>query len=87
MCDHFTFEGMKRKSGAIAGPCEWVINIIFYYDIVTQVEPRRQALRDATSTFEQAETRLCEVKVLGAGLEAKLAKLVADLNKAMKKMR
>ena len=50
MGDDFTFEGMKKKSGAAVRVCEWVINIILYYDVVTQVEPKKQALRDATST-------------------------------------
>ena len=63
-CEHFTFEGMKKKSGDAVGLRKWVINIILYYDVVTQVEPKRQALRVATSTFEQVETRLSEVKVL-----------------------
>ena len=85
MCDHFTFEGMKKKSGAAAGLCEWVINIILYYDVVAQVEEKKQALRDETSTLEQATTRLSEVKALVADLEAKLTELVAEFDKAMKK--
>ena len=87
MGDDFTFEGMKKKSGAAVGVCEWVINIILYYDVVTQVEPKKQALRDETSTLEQATTRLSEVKALVADLEAKLAELVAEFDKAMEKKR
>ena len=85
MGDDFTFEGMKKKSGAVVGVCEWVINIILYYDVVTQVEPKKQALRDETSPLEQATTRLSEVKALVAALEAKLAELVAESDKAMGK--
>ena len=85
MGDDFTFEGMKKKSGAVVGVCEWVINIILYYDVVTQVEPKKQALRDETSTSEQATTRLSEVKALVADLEAKLTGFVAEFDKAMKK--
>lgn len=44
----------------------WIINIIMYYDVVVQVEPKRNALREATETLNAANTKLAEVKV-GSG--------------------
>jgi len=83
MGEDFSFEGMKKKSGACAGLCEWVINIIMYYDVVTQIEPKRIALREALATLEAAETKLAEVNALVAVLDAKLAKLVSEFDAAM----
>jgi len=54
-----------------------------YYDVVTQIEPKRAALREATATLEGAETKLAEVNALVKDLEDKLAKLMADFDAAM----
>merc|ERR1719382_317575 len=66
MGETFSFEGMAKKSGACAGLCVFIINIIMYYDVVIQVEPKRQALREATETLNKANARLAEVKALVA---------------------
>lgn len=84
MGDEFSRTVMAKKSGAAAGLCEFIINIIMYYDVVTQVEPKRQALREASETLEAANTKLAEVKALVADLQAKLAKLMSEFDKAMK---
>merc|ERR1719450_2041552 len=84
MGDDFTHAGMAKKSGAAAGLCVWIINIIMYYDVVVQVEPKRQALREATETLNNANAKLAQVKALVAELEAKLAKLMSEFDKAMK---
>lgn len=68
---------------AAAGLCEWIVNIIMYYDVVVTVEPKKKALREATETLEAANTKLAEVNALVADLEAKLAVLIADLDKAL----
>eukprot|EP00930_Biecheleria_cincta_P100463 TRINITY_DN920_c0_g1_i2.p1 TRINITY_DN920_c0_g1~~TRINITY_DN920_c0_g1_i2.p1 ORF type:complete len:4610 (-),score=1017.36 TRINITY_DN920_c0_g1_i2:106-13935(-) len=83
MGSDFTQEGMAKKSGAAAGLCVWIINIIMYYDVVVQVEPKRNALREATETLNAANTKLAEVKALVADLEANLAKLMKEFDKAM----
>eukprot|EP00397_Hematodinium_sp_SG-2012_P000164 GEMP01000164.1.p1 GENE.GEMP01000164.1~~GEMP01000164.1.p1 ORF type:complete len:2602 (+),score=544.41 GEMP01000164.1:57-7808(+) len=83
MGEDFCFEGMKKKSGACAGLCEWVINILLYYDVVTTIEPKRVALRQATETLEAAEIKLKAVQELVAELQAKLTKLVAEFDAAI----
>jgi len=84
MGEDFTHAGMSKKSGAAAGLCEFIINIIMYYDVVTQVEPKRQALREATETLTNANTKLASVKALVADLEKSLASLMKEFDKAMK---
>jgi dynein heavy chain len=80
--EDFTVESMMKKSKTAAGLCEWVLNIILYYDVVVQVEPKKNALREATETMNNATARLAEVQALVADLEAKLAKLVAEFEAA-----
>jgi dynein heavy chain len=80
----FTVESMKKKSNAAAGLCEWVLNILMYYDVVESVEPKRAALREATKTLNTANEKLASVEALVADLEAKLANLIAQLDEAMK---
>merc|ERR1719353_945967 len=74
----------RKKSGAAAGLVVWVINIIMYYDVVVQVEPKRLALKEATETLEAAQTKLSNAKTLVAELEKKLAGLMAEFDKVMK---
>jgi len=83
MGSDFNPENMKKKSQAAGGLSEWVINIIKYYDVVVQVEPKKKSLRDATETLKQAEERQAQVRALVQELEEKLAALVADYDKAM----
>eukprot|EP00927_Polykrikos_kofoidii_P045594 TRINITY_DN39630_c0_g1_i1.p1 TRINITY_DN39630_c0_g1~~TRINITY_DN39630_c0_g1_i1.p1 ORF type:complete len:2263 (+),score=448.81 TRINITY_DN39630_c0_g1_i1:88-6789(+) len=83
MGDTFSQEGMAKKSGAAAGLCVFIINIIMYYDVVVQVEPKRQALREATETLAAAEAKLAAVKALVKELEDKLSVLTKELKKAI----
>lgn len=42
--DQFDPEIIKNKSIAAAGVCSWVVNIVKYYDVIQDVEPKRKAL-------------------------------------------
>merc|ERR1719405_159463 len=65
-----TLEDMfRKKSSAAAGLIVWVINIIMYYDVVVQVEPKRLALKEATETLSAAQEKLSNAKALVADLE------------------
>ncbi|KAF4738460.1 hypothetical protein FOZ63_025846, partial [Perkinsus olseni] len=81
--EDFTVESMKKKSAAAAGLCEWVINIIMYYDVVITVEPKKQSLREANEMLAGANERLAIVQAQVAELQAKLAKLVAEFDAAI----
>jgi len=78
--EHFTAEVMKKKSNAAAGLCVFVLNIVMYYDIVTTVEPKRNALRLAQEELETAQTKLAEINAFVGDLQAKLAKLESEFN-------
>merc|ERR1719395_121533 len=84
MGEDFSEEVFRKKSSAAAGLVVWVINIIMYYDVVVQVEPKRLALKEATETLAAAQEKLSNAKALVAELEKKLAGLMAEFDKVMK---
>eukprot|EP00961_Rhodomonas_salina_P222407 3007587-Rhodomonas_salina.1 len=47
-------EIMKKKSNAAAGLCDFLQNIVVYYDIVVTVEPKRNALKQAQDDLANA---------------------------------
>merc|ERR1719230_2073944 len=80
----FDPEIIKKKSGAAAGLCGWCINITIYYDIVSDVEPKKRMLAEAQETLAAANTKLAEVTQKVADLNAKLAELEAEFTRVMK---
>merc|ERR1740138_126469 len=74
---------MVKKSQAAGGLCEWIINIIKYYDVIVTVEPKKKSLQEATDTLEQANARHEQVKELVRELEERLGALIAEFEKAM----
>ena len=79
---------IRTKSGAAAGLCSWVINIIKFYEVYCDVEPKRRALEEANSQLQDAQTKLKQVKDKVLDLEATLEKLTGDYQKAIdEKMR
>ena len=72
---HFNKEAIFTKSRAAAGLCEWAINIVLYYDVVAEVEPKRQELAEANAMLDEANTKLAAVQARVAELNA----MVADL--------
>lgn len=65
---HFDKDIISNKSRAAAGLCEWAINVVKYYDVVSEVEPKRQELAAANAKLHEANTTLAAVqqKVGGA---------------------
>ena len=74
---------LRSKSGAAAGLCSWVINIVGFYEVYCDVEPKRRALEEANAELKAAETKLAQVKAKVIGLQNTLAKLTADYQKAV----
>ena len=60
------------------------LNIVIYYDIVTTVEPKRLALKEAMEQLEVANETVARVTALVNELQAKLDKLISELNAATK---
>uniref|UniRef100_A0A8C6C0I2 Dynein axonemal heavy chain 9 n=1 Tax=Monodon monoceros TaxID=40151 RepID=A0A8C6C0I2_MONMO len=78
----FSPEFVATKSYAAAGLCSWVINIVKFYEVFCDVEPKRQALSKATSDLAAAQEKLAAVKAKIAHLNENLAKLTAKFEKA-----
>lgn len=53
---------IRSKSAAAAGLCAWVINIVKFYEVFCDVEPKRKALAQANSDLAAAEEKLRVIK-------------------------
>src|SRR6218665_83320 len=73
---------VRTKSSAAAGLCAWVINIMRFYTVFCEVEPKRLALEAANEQLRTAEERLLFVQNKISTLEAALAKLTAEFQAA-----
>ena len=86
---HLEFEHVKdlsimaKKSSAAAGLCDFLLNIVAYYDIVVTVAPKRKALAQSQAELAEANTKLAEVNAYVADLEAKLAVLIEEYDKVI----
>ncbi|XP_043471037.1 dynein beta chain, ciliary [Leptopilina heterotoma] len=78
----FEPEFVRSKSAAAAGLCAWVINIIKFYEVFCDVEPKRKALAQANAELAAAQDKLSGIKRKVASLEEQLAKLTADFEQA-----
>ncbi|XP_023385619.1 dynein heavy chain 9, axonemal [Pteropus vampyrus] len=78
----FNPEFVATKSYAAAGLCSWVINIVRFYEVFCDVEPKRQALSKATSDLTAAQEKLAAIKAKITQLNENLAKLTAKFEKA-----
>lgn len=58
----FEPEFVTSKSAAAAGLCAWVINIIRFYEVYCDVEPKRKALAQANAELAAAQDKLSVIK-------------------------
>lgn len=58
----FEPEFVRSKSAAAAGLCAWVINIIKFYEVFCDVEPKRKALLQANAELAAAQDKLGVIK-------------------------
>lgn len=80
----FEPELIKRKSQAASGLCGWCINITIYYDIVSDVEPKKRMLAEAEQQLSNANNKLAEVIKRVADLKAQLAELESEFARVTK---
>uniref|UniRef100_A0A8D2ZL57 Uncharacterized protein n=1 Tax=Scophthalmus maximus TaxID=52904 RepID=A0A8D2ZL57_SCOMX len=78
----FEPELVASKSLAAAGLCSWVVNIVKFYEVYCEVEPKRQALSKANADLAAAQEKLATIKSKITRLDENLAKLTAQYNKA-----
>lgn len=62
--------------------CAWVINIIKFYEVYCDVEPKRRALEAANAELAAAQNKLLIITQKVVSLEEQLAKLTADFEQA-----
>ena len=58
----FEPEFVRTKSGAAAGLCSWVINVVKFYEVYCDVEPKRIALQKANDELQAAQDKLALIK-------------------------
>ncbi|KAF5902959.1 dynein heavy chain 9, axonemal, partial [Clarias magur] len=78
----FKPELVAAKSYAAAGLCSWVINIVKFYEVYCEVEPKREALNKANAELASAQEKLSVIKAKINLLNENLAKLTAKFEKA-----
>ncbi|XP_052825334.1 dynein beta chain, ciliary isoform X1 [Octopus bimaculoides] len=78
----FNPEFIHAKSTAAAGLCAWVINIMKFYEVFCEVEPKRIALNVANAELAAAQEKLAFLQAKLVQLELSLAILTAKFQKA-----
>ncbi|TPX33478.1 hypothetical protein SmJEL517_g03633 [Synchytrium microbalum] len=79
---NFTEEFMKSKSLAAAGLCAWVVNIVGFYRVFCDVEPKRAALEAANAELNSSQAKLRDIQSKIAELDRNLGDLKAKFEKA-----
>ncbi|KAK3861449.1 hypothetical protein Pcinc_032598 [Petrolisthes cinctipes] len=78
----FNPDFIRSKSVAAAGLCSWVINIIRFFEVYCDVEPKRRALEEANAELAAAQNRLTSITSKIKSLEEQLGYLRAEFDKA-----
>ncbi|KAM6111100.1 LOW QUALITY PROTEIN: dynein axonemal heavy chain 17 [Pterocles gutturalis] len=78
----FNPDFIQSKSTAAAGLCSWCLNIVRFYEVYCEVEPKRRALEEANAELAEAQEKLSRIKKKVADLNANLAALTAKFEKA-----
>uniref|UniRef100_F7AU91 AAA+ ATPase domain-containing protein n=1 Tax=Ciona intestinalis TaxID=7719 RepID=F7AU91_CIOIN len=73
---------IRSKSLAAAGLCAWTVNIVRFYEIFCDVEPKRIALAKANAELQAAQEKLTVIKNKIALLNSNLATLTAQFEEA-----
>ena len=73
---------VRGKSLAAAGLCAWVRNIVTFYEIFCDVEPKRQALAAANAQLEAAQNKLNKIMEKIQKLDEALGRLQKEFQDA-----
>lgn len=73
---------VRTKSFAAAGLCAWVINIVKYYEVYCDVEPKRRALSQANDDLKGATEKLDTIRKKLHDLDNNLQRLTKSFEKA-----
>ena len=69
---------IRSKSNAAAGLCAWVVNIMAFFRVFCDVEPKRLALETANAQLSAAQEKLKQIQIKINALEEALGKLTAE---------
>lgn len=78
----FNPDNIRSKSFAAAGLCAWAINIVSFYRVFCDVEPKRIALAQANTDLQTAREKLVGIKAKIKELDENLADLTSKFEKA-----
>uniref|UniRef100_A0A8C5F0M4 Dynein axonemal heavy chain 11 n=1 Tax=Gopherus evgoodei TaxID=1825980 RepID=A0A8C5F0M4_9SAUR len=76
---------VRTKSFAAAGLCAWVINIVKFYEVYCDVEPKRHALAQANAELAAATEKLGAIRKKLIELDSNLCRLTASFEKEITK--
>uniref|UniRef100_A0A7M4FBW4 Dynein axonemal heavy chain 11 n=1 Tax=Crocodylus porosus TaxID=8502 RepID=A0A7M4FBW4_CROPO len=74
---------VHTKSFAAAGLCAWVINIVKFYEVFCEVEPKRHALAQANADLAAATEKLEAIRKKLIDLDRNLCRHTASFEKAI----
>lgn len=78
----FDPEFIRAKSSAAAGMCAWVVNIVQFYRIFCDVEPKRLMLAQANADLSAAQDKLAGIKAKINELDESLQELTDNFERA-----
>ncbi|XP_077976399.1 dynein beta chain, ciliary-like isoform X2 [Styela clava] len=78
----FNEDTARTKSVAAAGLCAWVINIVRWYDVYCDVQPKRDALAEANEELAAAQKKLDDIRTKISQLDEDLSRLTAEFENA-----
>jgi dynein heavy chain len=78
----FDPEFIRNKSFAASGLCSWAVNIVSFYRVFCDVEPKRKALATANAELSAAQAKLKKIKDKIKLLDDNLAELTAQFEQA-----
>lgn len=73
---------IRSKSFAAAGLCSWTVNIVRFYEVFCDVEPKRIALAKANADLSAAQEKLSKIKAKIKELDDNLAELTQQFEQA-----
>jgi len=85
--EEFTPEVVETKSSAAAGLCSWVINIVKYFKIFCEVEPKRIKTEEKKVELEKEKDNLSKKIKEVQSLEAEYNKLIKQLEEAKQELK
>ena len=78
----FTGEVVTPKSTPAGFLCEWVRNVVKYYELYCYVQPKRESVQEGKLRLEEASIRVLKIKAHVEKIQAKFVELEAAVSEA-----